>query len=158
MKTRHHSVAASILSLPITIAGFSKLQLTAWWHFAVMALIIPLLYFVLLLILDTGTDLYEKCLKRANIAASEEVELQQLNDYINEILCKYNQYRQTEIECIKKLLRQNISALYEGACGKISFIERTIESPTLKYKFSITKEEIDVYKNFCAYIKDEYKL
>ncbi len=154
--TKYSGVSASILSLAISIAGFSNLELTTWWHFALAGLIILVLYFILFFIIDRSIYLYDRYYKRANIKTDEEDELQQLNNYIIKICHRDNLFEQTKIESCKPIVYNDISTLCDKAIKKIEYIEQFRNSPVLKNNFKISKAKIEEYRNFCTEIQKKY--
>lgn len=153
------SVSASILSLALTLMGFSNLSLTLWWHFLVAFLSVLFIYAIFYFSIETIIWFFEKYIKRASIKSDVRKELSDLKNFIDKIYDRDLKYDQSRVQCYKNILLIEIYELYGLAEQKINFIDINVQHHAIKDKFVLPNEEMYLnYKNFCDYIKEKYDI
>lgn len=151
------SVSASILSLTLTLMGFSKLQLSVWWHFIIAFFSVLLIYTIFYFLIEVIVCFYNKYIKRASIKSDVREELNDLKIYIHTIYDKDSKYEKTGVEVYREILLGEIYESYSLATRKIVFIDTNIEHSAIKNKFVLpNKEMYQKYKSFCEHIGMKY--
>lgn len=150
------SLSASILSLALTVLGFSELTLNVWWHYpvAVIAIIVTyaLFYFAVELL-----QFLNNIIRRAGVKTDTNAEFIELIESIDLLYYKVEQYNGAIIEEYKGVLEKEIADIYTKTSNKVSFIRQYRNSPILKSKGKLPDEQYLVsVENFCNAIKNNY--
>lgn len=144
------SISASILSLGLTIVGFSDLKLEFWWHYPIAISIIMTIYAACYCIVELVQFLVNR-FKRASIIADVNSEFSNVLKSIDSLQYKVNLYGTITNTEYKKILEVEIKSLYRDVSRKISFIRKYYDSPIIKNKGNLPNiEHLHYAEEYCS--------
>ena len=145
-QSKSSSIAASILSLGLSIIGMTKITPNTWWHFVILIVAIIIMYILLFLLINFVSDIYEKHIKRVNYYTNLDNDFQNVKRLFDETMqlshIKFN-INDTYNNYVQLRINENISKISR----LINCIEVNLNSKVIKKKnCSFTKSDLNNYK------------